>query len=341
MQQLSQGRHPHCINFLMAKKINTLLSGVVMRASLFPRNVFLIIIALMFLSTVNLAAQTGNGTGTTSGEILNIGIGSRASSLGGAFMAISDDATAPFWNPSGLSSIGTVEFQFGYSSWYQDISVNYLGAVIPVTSKLSTGIGVTYVDYGSFQGYTRDDVPTGDFSGHNAVFSLSLAYQVSRNLSLGLTGKGITEKIEESSASGVAFDVGAIFNTGIFSFGLAAKNVGSGLKYEYENAPLPTKLAAGIGVKTFDGRLRFAGDINIPKDGLVSLHQGVEYLYMKTIFLRGGYVHNFSKAVSSERNGLVYGFGLNILAGSIDYSYIPNDNLGGIHKVDLSLRLNK
>ena len=295
---------------------------------------------LLLLITGSALAQVGNGAGTTSGDILNIGIGSRATSLGGAFTAFSDDATAPFWNPSGLSGAGSMEIQFGHSTWYQDISLNYLGAVIPVSERFSTGIGVAYVDFGEFMGYNEADEATGAFTGHNVVLSLSLAYRLSERFSVGVTAKGITEKLDDSHAQGFAFDLGTRYNTGIFSIGLAARNIGSGLKYEYDSSPLPTKFCAGLGISTYEGKLRFSSDIDIPQNGSLSLHEGAEYLYMNTIFLRSGYVHSFNDAVdNSSVNGLVYGFGLQVNSGSIDYSYVPNGDFGGIHRIDFSWKL--
>lgn len=300
-------------------------------------------ILLLFAVCITAPAfgQIGNGSGTSSGEILNLEIGSRATALGGAFIAFSDDATATFWNPSGLSAIESTEFQFGYSNWYQDISINYFGAAIPISDRFTSGVGLTYVDLGSFQGYSSEDIPTGEFGGHNMVLSLSMGFQANSWLSLGITAKGITEKLEESSASGLAFDIGTRVTSGLLSFGLAARNIGSGLKYEYDREPLPTHLDAGVGLRAFERRFGFAADINIPKDGAISLHQGMEYAYLNTIILRGGYTHSFGSPNGGGNNGMVYGFGLRIMAGSIDYSFIPDSDLGGIHKLDFSFKLNK
>ena len=35
------------------------------------------------------------------GEFLKIPVGARAIGMGGAFVAVTDDATAPYWNPAG------------------------------------------------------------------------------------------------------------------------------------------------------------------------------------------------------------------------------------------------
>jgi len=301
-----------------------------------------ILVFIIFLSaclTGSISAQLGNGSGTSSGEMLDMDIGSRATALGGAFTALSNDATAVFWNPSGLGTVKSIELQFGYCNWYQDISMNYFGAAIPISNRITSGFGIKYVDLGSFQGYSVEDLPTGEFGGHSIVIGLSIGFRATSQLSFGITANGISEKIEESAASGLAFDFGTRLTSGAFSFGLALKNVGPGLKYEYERSPLPAHLDAGVGFIAFDERFVMAGDIIVPRNGLVSVRQGVEYLYLNTIFLRGGYRHRFDSAYGSSSNGMVYGIGIKIMAGSIGYSFAPDGDLGGIHRIDFSFKV--
>jgi hypothetical protein len=303
-------------------------------------SIFTFIFIIVLGITSSLHAQIGSGPGTSSGEMLNIGIGSKASSMGGAYTAISEGADANFWNPSGLAGLSSMEIQFGHSTWYQDIKLEYLSAGIPISDKFSAGIGVIYFDYGDFAGFDVNDNPTGTFSGHNIVLSLSLAYKLSEQLSIGVSGKGITEKLEEASASGYAFDLGINYDFGLISTGLALKNLGSGFKYENEQSSFPSKLSAGVALRTFDGKIRVASDINIPRDGYMSLHHGVEYLYLNSISLRGGYSYGLESS-GSENNGLIFGFGLKVLKGSVDYSYMPNSDMGGIHKLDFSIRFDQ
>ncbi len=46
------------------------------------------------------------------GSDLGMGIGARAIGLGGAFVAIADDASAVFWNPAGLTHMETSQLLF-------------------------------------------------------------------------------------------------------------------------------------------------------------------------------------------------------------------------------------
>jgi hypothetical protein len=43
-------------------------------------------------------------------EFLKVGVGARAMGMGGAFVALANDATASYWNPAGLAQLREAEF---------------------------------------------------------------------------------------------------------------------------------------------------------------------------------------------------------------------------------------
>ena len=43
-----------------------------------------------------------NRTGGDAYPFLKIGVGAKAMGMGGAFVSLADDGTAPYWNPAGL-----------------------------------------------------------------------------------------------------------------------------------------------------------------------------------------------------------------------------------------------
>ena len=78
----------------------------------------IIALFLLFVVTipVSVAAQTFGGVGT------------RAEGMGGAFVAVADDATAVYWNPAGIATGATFDFQVAFAP---DSSV-FVGASLPV-----------------------------------------------------------------------------------------------------------------------------------------------------------------------------------------------------------------
>jgi len=75
------------------------------------------------------------------GEFLYVGAGARGLGMGGAFCAIADDASAGYWNPSGLYLIDGQEAQFMHSERFGGLVMyDYLGYG---RSDGSTGLGVS------------------------------------------------------------------------------------------------------------------------------------------------------------------------------------------------------
>ncbi|MCP4353985.1 MAG: hypothetical protein GY795_51725 [Desulfobacterales bacterium] len=92
-----------------------------------------------------------------------VGSGARALGLGGAFIAVADDATAASWNPGGLIQLDYPEVSFVYNGFHR-IEDNDLG-VSPVSSGDQTvsKIGINYLS----AAYPFN------FKGYNMIFSLN------------------------------------------------------------------------------------------------------------------------------------------------------------------------
>ncbi|CUT05986.1 UPF0164 family protein, partial [Candidatus Kryptobacter tengchongensis] len=70
--------------------------------------------------------------GTTSAPFLEIPVGGRATAMGGSFVAIANDASAIYWNPSGISRFNRIEAIFQFTNWLADTKFGFIGVVIPV-----------------------------------------------------------------------------------------------------------------------------------------------------------------------------------------------------------------
>jgi len=69
----------------------------------------LIMIILLFVTSGLIAQEfisDVSKVGTTAAPFLSIEVGSRAIGMGGAFVALANDASALYWNPAGLARMG-------------------------------------------------------------------------------------------------------------------------------------------------------------------------------------------------------------------------------------------
>ncbi len=86
--------------------------------------VVLMVMAVALFAQTALAAPAENPVGTA--VIFDIGMGARALGMGGAFVAIADDANAIYYNPAGLTYVEGRDVTSLYSSLLG--AGNYLGA---------------------------------------------------------------------------------------------------------------------------------------------------------------------------------------------------------------------
>jgi len=101
------------------------------------------------------------------GEFLSVGAGARGLGMGGAFCAVSDDATAGYWNPAGLASLEGQQAMLMHSERFGGlVRYDYLGYA---RSDGTTGLGASLfrTDVGDIANTT--ELPFDD-SGVDGVF---------------------------------------------------------------------------------------------------------------------------------------------------------------------------
>ena len=335
----------------------------------------ILIIAFIFLMVQSIGFSQVTKTGTTAAKFLSVGIGPRANAMGGAFSSVVNDASALYWNPAGVADLTQNEAMFTYTSLFKDldINLNYIAVVIPAEDIGSFGLSVTALDYGEMD-VTTELYPEGTgerFSASSYAFGLSYARNITEWFAAGMTVKYITEGIFNSTANGVAFDVGTLFKTPfwgikfatiISNYGSKMQMTGEDLLIRYDSDPnsegnnetvdaycktdyfeLPLKLQIGISkdLEFFDGqRLTLAIDATHPNDNAESVNIGGELSFIDNlIFLRGGYKALF---LDDNQEGLTLGAGLNYVLGvfafGFDYSYQEFEFLSYTHSFGVSFK---
>ena len=296
---------------------------------------------VFLLFTWSASAAGPDGPSTTAGvDILNLGIGARASAMGNAFLSLANDATAIYWNPSGLVQLTDKQLVFSHALWLSDTENEYLAFTFPLGNRMVVGGSVMYFHMGNTLGYDEQDQPTSYFTAYDVVASLALASYLSSNLSWGLTFKGIQEGLENQKAQSWAVDLGMRYSYRRFSVGAVMRNLGSSMRFDRQSSPLPATFSSGLAVRVLDNMI-ITSDINARDFSHPSLSQGVEYCYGGQIYLRTGYEyknegsHNLSSTITT------FGGGLKISALQFDYTFSSFGIMGNTHNFTFSYHFGK
>ena len=109
-----------------------------------------------------LMSQTVSKTGTTAAQFLKIGIGARALGMGGAYSAVSNDVTALYWNPAGLSSSKKNGIILDHQDWIMDVDLDFIGGSYK-TPFGTLGAAISAMHMGEMEvTTTRDPEGTGE-----------------------------------------------------------------------------------------------------------------------------------------------------------------------------------
>ncbi len=306
-------------------------------------------------------------TGTTASKFLSMGIGPRAIAMGGAYSSVANDASAMYWNPAGIAEINGNQIILTQTNWLVDIKLNYLGLVMKAGDWGVMGINVTAVTMGDMEITTElNPDGTGDtFSAGMYAFGFSFARHLTQNFIIGANLKYVREDISNSSAQGLALDIGSMFVTpfygvrfssSISNFGTKMRMTGDDLLIQHDPNPnsfgdnanlnayyqtdqyeLPLRLQIGLAKDfTFlnEQRLTLAVDAAHPNDNTEYVNVGGELaLFNERVFVRGGFKSLFMK---DREEGLALGVGYHtpIMTDfnlAVDYAFQNFVHLGDVH----------
>lgn len=278
--------------------------------------------------------------GTTAAPFLNIGIGPRAISQGGAVTATVNDVTSLYWNPAGASRSQFNSAMFARTEWFADITYNWAGAMVNIGDLGTVGLSLTYLDYGDMEVTTLEESEgTGEmFSAYDMSMGLTYAYNLTDRFSIGGTVKYVNQSIWNSSARAVAMDLGVLFNSDFYGLKIGAviTNFGTDMKMDgkdllvlydiddniygnndqilaklnVDQFPLPLTFKVGVGmdvISTQMNKLTIGVDAIHPSDNNEHLNVGAEYVFMDLISFRGGYKSLF---LDNSEEGLSLGVGV-------------------------------
>jgi len=331
------------------------------------KKVYVLILSALFCSPVFSQVVIGK----YAGEFMAIGVGGRPLGMGGAYTALANDVTAGYYNPAGLIRLNYPQISLMHDERFGNlVNYDFAAVAIPYGHDMSFGLSVMrlgvdgipdtrkalYDANGDGVLDIKDDKldysKISEFSNQDWAFYLTFAKRYTDRLSFGANVKFITRKLAESNATGVGFDLGAVYqpmdnlflganiqditttvvawSTGRTELVTPTLKVGAAYQIELLGGKISPALDFDI---RFENR-RYASQFNA---GPVSFdpHVGFEYNFRDLFAVRAGY---------NDVKQFTVGAGVKLPKLNIDYSFArfnmsETDRLPDTHRISLILTL--
>ena len=308
-------------------------------------------------------------TGTTIGDFLLIEPSARIAGMGNAGATMYSEIQAAYYNPAAIGLLSSTGIQFSHIPWLAGISYNFAGAALSLGSFGNVYAGVTSLNSGEIDVRTvEQEQGTGErYTVSDIAIAIGYGRQVSDRFSVGVQAFYLQETIWHSSLNAYALSVGTIYRlspdglhigASISNFGTRGSFNGRDLRIKYDqnpNAygdngvlpgelvtgdfPLPVLFRVGVGMPVSvseQNRLNFAVDALHRSDNTESMNFGVEWEFLNTLMLRGGYQDLFQK---DSETGLTLGVGIhyafNAVQLSFDYGWVDHGRLEKVNMLTL------
>ena len=278
--------------------------------------------------------------GTTAAQFLGISVGARATAMGDAFVASSEDVSSLYWNPGAFAASEKSQIMFCNTNWLVGTKFRWFGLMLNLDGTNAVGVSMTNLDYG------EDDVTTvqspdgtGErWTAQDVAIALSYSRRLTDRFSMGGSIKYISQTLYNESANSIAFDVGLLFTTGFHDMriGMSFSNFGGDMtldgrdllqrvdidpansgsnknlvgKLKTDPWPIPLFFRVGLAmdvVKNDDMSVTVAADAVRPNDNVEYVNLGAEVGWNKMLFVRGGYRSLFKQ---DSEGGLTLGAGV-------------------------------
>ncbi len=217
--------------------------------------------------------------------------GSRAGGMGGAYIAMVDDAYAPFWNPGAMAFNRKTQFAVNATNWFGDTEgINDMYHMYLAWNQYfdyigNIGFDVVYMTYGSQQRTGEGGEDEGTFHSYEIAVGPSYAYELYDQLGLGASvkfiysdlapeGQGESEVSQKGQGTSWAFDIGIKHTLRTYGVGerpwksfwwylskldyaWVLQNIGPDITYinESQADPLPMNWCFGLSYRLLESKI--------------------------------------------------------------------------------------
>jgi hypothetical protein len=338
-------------------------------------------ICLFILTAIPMVAfgQVG-GTGVYG--FLNLPITPRSAALGSKVVALDEsDPGVAFTNPAHLTSALHNNLSLSYVSYFADIKYGFVSYFRNFKNIGNVGLSIQHVGYGDFIAADAAGQITGKFTGSDMLINLTYSRTFDSLITVGVNIKPIYSHLESYRSFGIGADIGVSYTNReqLFAAGMVARNIGTMLK-PYTHATwerLPFELVAGFSQKLRHAPFRFVGTFQhmqtthlhyqrasntttifadeeesqpsildrIGNEFISHLILGVEFVPIKSFYLRGGYNFQRRNELKVEQRvstvGFSWGIGIKLSKFHVNYSRATYHLAGASNHFSVSTNINE
>jgi hypothetical protein len=267
---------------------------------------------ILMISCPAAVAETGDGG--HAGVFLRLGFGARAMGMGGAFVAVADDATAGFFNPAGLVQIKQRIFGAFYRKMTLDRKLSYVVYNQPIRDEATIALAWINAGVGDVMGRDSDGHPTEEISNYQNAVHLFLGRRILDQLSVGLGIGYIQYNLANVDAYGIGFGV-SVMGRPMPKLRLGASLEELGMRYSWASGEywqqfgllgssvkedFPFNARVGTSYLLLEDRVLISAELEKNEKQKGRIHLGAEGWALENVAGRIGY----------DRGSLTLGLGL-------------------------------
>jgi len=315
---------------------------------------FNLLVMFFLLLVVKVRAQSVNYVA----EVLTMGAGARPLAMGGAFVGAANDATAAFWNPSGLAMIDDIEITTMHAT-QSDLQSYDFANIAFKTDFGSYAFSYLQLGVDGINVTTTSSDILGTTQYADKAELISGGWKIGNQIAIGASIKLLQTNAYTASAFGIGSDFGILYKPfKELGIGLVARDITGGSYVSWSNTPtdptqvLQPSITAGLSYTKEFGKSSSQGTASVPGstltvdfdvdtlyagEALNNYHFGVEYWYRQFVALRGGFE---TKGFQFDNDSFTPSAGVGIWAYlfEVDYAYVSN-SIGGMNYISLITRL--